>query len=165
MKRIKKGGRISKSDAELEIRRGREFRLWSMGVTEAEIAREYGVSFQTVNSDIAAIKKLETSDEAKGKIISILKEVIRTAFEKINSGNTKDGTKDEYMRIITEATSKIAKIYGLEKDSNSFYLSQTINNLAGEKNPYANWDDNRFREEDKRRRLLLATGKDKESKE
>jgi len=151
----KKNGRTTKNNAALWSRRIREYRLWSMGVNKSEIAESFNITPKTVAEDLEAVAMLEPIEDMKRKIDANLKEVIRTCFEKVNADGIPENAKVGYIHEINEAVSRTARIHGLEKENNNFYLSQTINNLSGVENKYADWNSDRLQEEFGRRRLSI----------
>jgi len=150
-----KPGRVTKTDKELWDRRVKEYRLWSMGVTKTEIARQFGITYPAVTNDVKAVAALEPIEDVKEKIDASFMEVIRTAFEKINKEGIPEGAKVGYLHEINEALSRRARINGLDKGDN-YTINATTNILTGV-NIYAKWDDSRLQEEFKRRRLTIKS--------
>jgi len=153
------GGRKTASNEELWARRIKVLRLWSMGVTKVEIAHQFNLSTQAIDDDLAAMAMIEPADDAKKKIAGHLVEIIRKAFEKVNQDDITEASKIEYFKIITDACQKLSRLHGIERDTNIFNMSQTLNtiSLAGA-NRYDKWNDDKLQAEFKRRRLEAGTG-------
>jgi len=150
-----KPGRVTKTNKEMWDRRVKEYRLWSMGITKTEIARQFNLTYPAVTDDIKAVAALEPIVDIKEKIDASFNEIIRTAFEKINKEGIPEGAKVGYLHEINEAVSRRARIHGLDK-GDSYTINATTNILTGV-NIYAKWDDSRLQEEFKRRRLTIKS--------
>lgn len=156
-----RAGRTSTNNAVLWDRRIKEYRLWSMGVSKTEIARQFGIAVPTVLDDLDAVAMLEPVTNIKRKIDAHLSEVVRTCFEKVSQEDTPHNAKVGYIHEINEAASRLSRIHGLEKESNQIFLNQTINNLTGAENHYVKWSNDKLAEEFRRRRLQTSTGNSK----
>ena len=142
--------RKTHNEAELWARRTKEFQLWTQGVPVTHIAEHFGVDVRIIYNDLKKMAMMDDVKEMKSRINGMYMNLIRRGFRRLSAIKPNSQTATMYMRELSAAIEKLAKVHGFQQDFN-------INNTMIQNNVKNNYDilpDEELKKEYQRRLLL-----------